>query len=72
MEVYFPRANNYAFTLEDRRVQLILILNNGCNNIFIMLVPDCKELVNASLPEGPLKNTQEIKFLSWFCHQLVM
>lgn len=55
----FARAKNYAFTLEDRRVQLILILNN-CSSIFIILLPDCKELGNASFREGPLKNAQEI------------
>lgn len=59
MAVYFARAKNYAFTLEDRKVQLILILNN-CSSIFIILLPDCKELGNASFREGPLKNAQEI------------
>lgn len=55
MEAYFPRVKNYDFTLEDRRVQLILSLNNNCNKISIMLVPYCKELGNVSLLEGPLK-----------------
>lgn len=52
MEVYFTRPKNYAFTLEYRSVLLILALNNNCHNIFIMLVPDCKELGNASLLKG--------------------
>lgn len=55
MEAYFPRVKSYDFTLEDRRVQLILCLNNNCNRIAIMLVPHYKELGNASLLEGPLK-----------------
>lgn len=49
MEINFPRSKNYAFTLEDRRVKLILVLNNNCNKISIMLVSYCKELENASL-----------------------
>lgn len=60
MAVNFARAKNYAFTLQDWRVQLILILNNNCSSIFTILFPDCKELGNASFPEGPLKNAQEI------------
>lgn len=55
MEAYFPRVKNYDFTLEDRRVQLVLFLNNNCNRISIMLVPPPQELGNASLLEGPLK-----------------
>lgn len=42
MEIYFPRSKNYTFTLEDRRVKLILVLNNNCNKIAVMLVPYLK------------------------------
>lgn len=60
MAVNLARAKNYAFTLENRRVQLIFILNNNCSSIFIILFPDYEELGNASFPEGPLRNAQEI------------
>lgn len=64
MEINFPRSKNYAFTLEDRRVKLILILNNNCNKISIMLVSYCKELGNASLLGGLLKKDSRDQVLN--------
>lgn len=55
MEIYFLRSKNETFILEDRRVKLILVLNNNCNKIAIMLVPYLKESGDASLLKRPLK-----------------
>lgn len=55
MEIYFPRRKNYTFTLQDRSVKLILVLNNNCYKIALLLVPYLKASGNASLLKGPLK-----------------
>lgn len=63
MEIYFPRSKNYTFTLEDRRVKLILVLNNNCNKIIVMLVPYLKKSGNASLLKGPLERNSRDQVL---------